>query len=219
MSSHTEQRPHTTGPTPTADDITVAIPRPVGPWGAQPPFAAQAPRAAAPGWPAPAPWTVPPAGMGPIGSGTPAPARSGMRAGWVVIAVVAAIAAVVLIGTVAANSRTMTVPGTVTVYGMSGYVSPGSSCTNSAVSGTPVTIYNAAGELVGTTSLTGYGIARNTWSSYYYGYSDSCEYSFTISDVAASGDYFRVKAGSGTGDGVGFSRAQLESSGAGITIR
>jgi len=218
MSSSTEQRPHTTGPTPTADDITVAIPRPVGPWGAQSPFASQAPRASAPGWPAPAPWTVPPAGMAPLGPGVPVPARSGMRWGWVVIAVVAAIAAVMLIGTVAANNRTLTVSGTVTIYGMSGYVSPGSGCTSTRASGMPVMIYNAAGSLVGSTSLTGTGIARNTWSSSYYGYSDSCEYAFTISDVAASDDY-RVTTGSSSGDGVGFSREQIESSGADITLR
>jgi hypothetical protein len=120
---------------------------------------------------------------------------------------------------VAANNRTLTVSGTVTIYGMSGYVSPGSGCTSTRASGMPVMIYYAAGSLVGSTSLTGTGIARNTWSSsYYYGYSDSCEYAFTISDVAASDDY-RVTTGSGSGDGVGFSREQIESSGADITLR
>lgn len=216
MSSSTEQRPHTTGPTPTAEETTVAIPRPTGPW-TPPYYAPPAPHPTAHGRPAPSSWSMPPAGPGPIGPGTPT--RPGMRWGWVVIAIVAAIAAVMLIGTVASNSRTMTVTGTVTVYGMSGYVSPGSSCTGSAVHGTSVTIYDASGDLVGATSLTGYGIARNTWSTSYYGYSDSCEYSFTMPDVAATGDYFRVKAGSGAGDGVGFSREQIESSGADITLR
>lgn len=217
MSNSTEQRLHTTEPTPTAEETTVAIPRPTGPWA--PPRAAPFVPPAHPGRPAPSPWSVPPAGLGPIGPGMSTPARSGMRWGWVVIAVIAAIAAVTLIGTVASNSRTMTVTGTVTVYGMSGYVSPGSSCTGSVVNGTSVTIYDASGDLVGTTSLTGYGIARNTWSTSYYGYSDSCEYSFTMPEVAATGDYFRVKAGSGAGDGVGFSREQIESSGADITLR
>lgn len=211
MSSSTEQRPHTTGPTPTADDITEAIPRPVGPWGAQAPLASRAPRAAAPGWPAPAPWTVPPAGMAPLGPGVPPPARSGMRWGWVVIAVVAAIAAVMLIGTVAANNRAITVTGTVAVAG-SGYLTPGTYCSMNSAVGLPVTVYDASGELVGTTTLSGSsGVARNTWSSSYYGYADSCEFSFTISDVAATADHYRVKIGSGSGDGVGYSRQQLES--------
>lgn len=140
-----------------------------------------------------------------------------MRAGWVVIAIVAAIAAVALIGTVAAN-RTFTVTGSVTIYGMYGAVSPGSSCSNTAVNGMPVTIYDSAGDLVGTATLTGYGTARNTWSTYSYGYADSCAYAFSIADVAAS-DHYRVTAGSNAGDGVGFTREQLETSGAHITRR
>lgn len=229
MSSGTEQRPHTTGPTPSAEETTTAMPRPAGPWlpPRPAPFAPPTGYATAPGRTTPpgyAPWStppvaMPPAGLAPMGPAAPIPpARPGTRWGWVVLAIVAAVAAVALVGTVAASNRAMTVNGTVTVYGMYGYVTPGSSCSSTSVNGTPVSIYNATGGLVGTATLTGYGTARNTWSTYSYGYADSCEYTFTIADVAAS-DHYRVKAGSGTGDGVGFTREQIESGGADITYR
>lgn len=215
MSSATEHRPQT-GPRYAADDTTVAMPRPTGPFGPPPAPMPQGPNA----WAAPAPgWSAPPAGLGPVAPAGPAHdvPRQGLRWGWIVIAVVAAIAAVALIGTVAASSRSMDVHGTVTIYGMSGYVTPGSGCTSTLAYGMPVTIYDASGDIVGTTSLTGSGIARTTWSSY-SSYADSCEYAFTVSDVAATDDHYRVKAGSGLNDGVGFSREQLES-GANVTLR
>ena len=102
---------------------------------------------------------------------------------------------------------------------MYGYVTPGSSCTGTIANGMPVTIYDAAGTLVGATTLTGHGVARNTWNTTSYGYADSCEYSFSVGGIAASADHYRVKAGSAAGDGVGFSREQLESTGAQVTYR
>ncbi|MDD7941988.1 hypothetical protein PHK61_26585 [Actinomycetospora lutea] len=217
MSSGTEQRPHTTGPAPLAEETNAAMPRPTGPW--TPPQRAPFPPPAA-AWAPPPAWSLPPAGLGPHPPGVPAPpARSGTRWGWIVLGIVAAIAAVVLIGTVAANNRTMTVNGTVTIYGMSGYVTPGSGCTGTVASGMPVTLYDASGSVVGTATLTGSGIAANTWSTYTSGYADSCSYAFTMTDVAATDDHYRVKAGSASGDGVGFSREQLETSGAHVTYR
>ncbi|MEJ2862398.1 hypothetical protein [Actinomycetospora flava] len=220
MSSGIEQRPHTTGPTSVADDTTAAMARPTGPWSPPrpAPFAPPVGNAMVPGYPAP--WSMPPAGLGPVAPGVPMPpARSGMRWGWIVIAIVAAIAAVVLVGTVAANNRTMTVSGTVTIWGMSGYVSPGSGCTGAAATGMPVTLYNATGNVVGTATLSGSGIAANTWSTYAYGYADSCSYSFTMNDVSAADDFYRIKAGSAGGDGVSYSREQLETNGAHVTYR
>jgi hypothetical protein len=216
MSSGTDQRPRTTVPASVAEETTVAMPRPVGPWTPPRP----APFARPPARPATPAWSLPPAGLGPVAAGFPAPPpRSGMRWGWFVIAIVAAIAAVALIGTVAANNRTMTVNGTVTIYGMSGYVTPGSGCTGTLASGMPVTLYDASGSVVGTATLTGSGIATDTWSTYTSGYADSCSYSFTMTDVAATDDHYRVKAGSASGDGVGFTREQLETSGAHVTYR
>jgi len=211
MSSGTEQRPHTTGPTPMADDTTVAMPRPTGPWPPQPsPFV---PPAAA--W-APAPvWSMPPARLGPM---APVPPRSGMRWGWIVLAIVAAIAAVVLVGTVAANNRTMTVNGSVAVGGWS-YMTPGSGCTMTSAQGMPVTLYDATGKVVGTATLGTSGIARNTWNTSSYGYADSCAFSFTMNDVDASHDYYLLKSGNAGGDRVSFSRSQLETSGAHVTYR
>lgn len=216
MSSGTEQRPHTTGPAPLAEETTMATPRPTGPWTPPRPT----PFAGPPVRPALPAWSVPPAGLGPVAAGFAAPPpRSGTRWGWIVIAIVAAIAAVALIGTVAANNRTMTVHGTVTIYGMSGYVTPGSGCTGALASGMPVTLYDASGSVVGTATLTGSGSAANTWSTYTYGYADSCSYSFTMTGVAATDDHYRVKAGSASGDGVGFTREQLETSSAHVTYR
>ncbi|MDD7966799.1 hypothetical protein [Actinomycetospora lemnae] len=220
MSSDTEPRPQAGPPRASEDAPTTAIPRPTGPWTPSPVVLGppRGPHGPQPMWQGRPPlWSVPPAGLGTAAPMPTPPARSGMRAGWVVIAIVAAIAAVALIGTVAAN-RTMTVTGSVTIYGMYGAVSPGSSCSNTAVTGMPVTIHDAAGDLVGTATLTGYGTARNTWSSYSYGYADSCQYAFTMSDVAAS-DHYLVKSGRSNGDGVGFTREEIESNGAHITLR
>lgn len=221
MSNDTEFRPQA-GPRHASDGATTtAIPRPTGPWTPSPvvlgpPRGAQGPQ---PMWQGRPPmWSVPPAGLGPVAPGVPTPSsRPRLRAGWVVIAIVAAIAAVALIGTVAAN-RTMTVTGSVAVYGW-GTLTPGTACSINSAEGMPVTIYDAVGQLVGTTTLRGGGIAQDTWNSSSYGYADSCVYSFTISDVDATNDWYRVKSGSDSGDGVGFSREQLETSGAHITRR
>jgi hypothetical protein len=164
---------------------------------------------------------VPPAGLGWSGYGWAAPqaappGRSGMRWGWIVLGVVAAVVAVAIIGSVARQTSKMTINGSVTVYGAA--AQSGAACQNTSMTGKPISIFGSNGDLVGTTSLTGYGVAVNQWNvSSYANYADSCRFSFTLTDVTAADDYYRVTTGSDVSDSVGFSKEQLEASGANIT--
>jgi hypothetical protein len=140
-----------------------------------------------------------------------------MRWGWIVLGVVAAIVAVAIIGTVAQKTAKMTINGSVTVYGNSSLMTPGAGCQNLSLTGKPVSIYGSDGDLVGTSSLTGSGTAVNEWNTYSSGYADACRFSFTLTNVSAADDYYTVTLGSDRSSGVGFSKEQLQSSGAQIT--
>lgn len=163
----------------------------------------------------------PPAGLPPLGwpgHGAPAPQpRSGMRWGWIVLGVVAAIVAVAIIGTVAQRTARMTVNGSVTVYGMNTLMAPGTACQNPSMIGRPVSIFGSNGDLVGTSSLTGSGTAVDQWSSYSSGYADACDYTFTFANVTSADDFYTVTVGTDAAQGVGFSKDQLQRSGANIT--
>jgi hypothetical protein len=165
---------------------------------------------------------MPPAGMPPVaaqGYAWPAPPRrTGMRWSWIVLGVVAAIVAVAIIGTVAQKTSKMTINGSAVVYGMSSLMAPGTACTSPAMTGKPVSIFGSNGDLVGTSSLTGSGVAVNQWNTYSGGYADACQYSFTLTDVTASDDYYRVTLGADISNSVGFSKEQLQASGANITM-
>ncbi|MCD2196223.1 hypothetical protein LQ327_22880 [Actinomycetospora endophytica] len=164
---------------------------------------------------------VPPAGLPPMGwqgYGAPTPQRrSGMRWGWIVLGVVLAIVAVAIIGTVAQKTSKMTINGSVTVYGMNGVVMPGSACENPSMRGKPVSIFGSNGDLVGTSSLTGSGTALDQWNTYSSGYADACQYSFTFTNVSGADDFYTVAVGTSAGQGVGFSKEQLQTSGAQVT--
>ncbi|MDL5158927.1 hypothetical protein [Actinomycetospora termitidis] len=180
----------------------------------------------------PAPWAPPagrgvhwnqapghaPAGLAPAWAGMPpaAPPRR-PRWGWIVLGIVGVIAALGLVGTLVVANQPMTVQGSVTVYGMNGVVSPGSSCSNTYLTGRPVSIFGADGSLVGTSSITGYGTAVNQWSTYSSGYADACVYSFTVADVPAGEKSYRVTLGTDISNSVGFTEDQL-SRGAHITM-
>ncbi|RZT89140.1 hypothetical protein EV383_6099 [Pseudonocardia sediminis] len=171
-----------------------------------------------------APYALPgghPAGLGP-GYGPPPTAGwgspQGMRWGWIAIGIVGAILVVAMLGSLASGA-TMTVPGTVTLASSSTSVTSSSSCSGLGFMsyvdyGAPVTIYDANGTLVGSGSL---GSGTPSSSSGYYYYSD-CIFSFTLDDVPADSEFYRIKIGSGNGDGVPFSAAQLRSGGAHLTI-
>ena len=163
----------------------------------------------------------PPAGLPPMGwqvYGPPTPPRrSGMRWGWIVLGVVAAIVAVAIIGSVAQKTAKMTINGSVTVYGMSTLTTPGQACQNPSMTGRPVSIFGSNGDLVGTSSLVGSGTAVDQWNTYSYGYADACQFSFTFTGVTSADDYYTVAVGSDRSKGVGFSKEQLQTSGANIT--
>ncbi len=164
----------------------------------------------------------PPAGLPAMGwqvYGPPTPPRrSGMRWGWIVLGVVAAIVAVAIIGTVAQKTAKMTINGSVVAYGY-GSLTPGSGCSMRSMAGKPISIFGSNGDLVGTTTLSGDdGVAVNEWNTSTYGnYADGCRFTFTLAGVSAADDYYTVAVGSDRTVGVGFSKEQLQTSGANIT--
>lgn len=170
-----------------------------------------------------APWPVgaPPAGaFGVIAPArAPEPTRPGLRWGWLAIGVVAAVLAVAGLASFAAAHSTMTVQGTVALYGY-GTATVGGACSQPMAQGMPVTVYDASGSLVGTATLSGTGVGRDTWNTYYSSsYADSCEYTFSVPDVTTSSSHYRVKVGSGANDGVGFSLDQLRTGSIATTLR
>lgn len=143
---------------------------------------------------------------------------SGMRWGWVVIGVVGAVLAAALLVAVAAAHQTMTVRGSVTLHVTWSTVAAGDSCSGAGSyswlqPGTSVTISDANGKIVGTTTLRS-GTAFATGRSYYG--ADTCVFPFTLNDVPAGDDFYRVGAGNLSADGVPFTAAQLRTSGATI---
>ena len=74
-------------------------------------------------------------------------ARPGMRWGWLALGLAGAVLAVATLVAFAGAHATKDVTGTVTVYSMSGYVSPGAGCENSSYQGAPVSIYDADNRL------------------------------------------------------------------------
>lgn len=77
-----------------------------------------------------------------------------------------------------------------------------------------MTITDANGEIVGADVLgDGTSGAGTSWSDY----SSTCTFSFSIDDVAARDDFYRIAVGSGATGGVPFSRAQLEDGPVSIT--
>jgi hypothetical protein len=157
----------------------------------------------------------PPAGLGWGVPATPAVPPSRPRWGWIVVGVLAFLAVIGLLATVVSAHRTMTVQGSVTAAGY-GTLTPGEGCSMTSMQGRPVSIFGADGTLVGTTSLPTYGIAVREWNTY-SSYADGCRFDITFTDVAARDDYYRVGVGTDPTNAVGFSRDQLESSGANIT--
>lgn len=140
---------------------------------------------------------------------------SGMRWGWVVVGAVLAAA---LLVAVAAAHQTMAVRGSVTLHVTWSTVAAGDSCSGAGSyswlqPGTSVTISDANGKIVGTSTLRS-GTAFATGRSYYG--ADTCVFPFTLNDVPAGDDFYRVGVGNLSSDGVPFTAAQLRTSGATI---
>lgn len=187
--------------------MTNTVDRPV-PWSGRGPWTP----------PQPPPWATVPAGFGPVPvTSWTLPPRPAPRRGWVVLAVVGAVLLVALLGSAVAAQRTMDVTGTVSITGAAGTVAPFSACGGAGYlgwldSGTPVSIRDGEGAVVGTGSL-GPGVSGPAgWS----GWSDSCTFAFSVDDVPAGSEYYRVTVGSDTSETL-FSRSELQASGAHIT--
>ena len=179
----------------------------------------------APAVPPAGPWPAagPPFGPGamPAGFGGAPARRAPMRWGWIVIGVVAAVLAVTLVGSFVAAQRTMTVQGTVTLHVTWSTVTSGMSCDGTGAfswigPGTSVTISDAKGAIVGTTTLSS-GTAYTSGSSSYGAYADTCVLPFRLTDVPAGDDFYRVGVGNVGSDGVTFSADQLRTTGATIS--
>jgi hypothetical protein len=112
----------------------------------------------------------------------------------------------------------MTISGSVVASGY-GTLTPGSGCSMTSMEGKSISIFGSDGTLVGTTMLNGTdGVAVNQWNTYSYGnYADGCRFTFTLTNVSAADDYYTVAVGNDASKGVGFSKDQLQSSGAQIT--
>jgi hypothetical protein len=184
-----------------------------------------------------APYLPPPAGVqqpippavplwqGPVPPfGPPRPGGPPKRTpwGWIIGGIAGGfvlLVVLILVAVVALVPRTMTVNGSVVVGGR-GTLQPGMGCEMTSAAGRPVSIFGSDGRLVGSTSLTGTnGIAVNQWNSAQPGLADGCQFPFTLSGVDAEDTFYRVTLGSDIDNSVGFSRQQLETSGAHITYR
>jgi hypothetical protein len=146
---------------------------------------------------------------------------AGMGWGRIAVGVIAALLAVTLL-TVFASHRTMTVRGSVTVHNPWGNPTLGGSCTGADAyswlkPGASVTISDVNGKIVGTTTLAG-GTPRVSGGSNYGNYADNCVFPFTLTDVPAGGDFYRVSVGNASTNGVTFTADELRTSGATVFV-
>jgi hypothetical protein len=137
-------------------------------------------------------------------------------------AVVVAVLAVTLLGAFAVAYRTMTVHGSVTVHSPWGNLDVGGSCKGAGAyswlkPGTSVTVSDATNKIVATTTL-GSGTPRISGGSNYGNYADNCVFPFTLTDVPATGDVYRVSVGDISANGVTLTTDELRTSGATIFI-
>lgn len=203
-----------TEPEVRTDTATPAIPRPREPE-ERAPWSPDVPAPRGIRWldePAPASGAAtrdaPPAGL------TTAP---GPRPRWGLIA--ATVGVVLLIvgvlavgGVVAVTHRTMTVQGSLVVAGR-GPVAPGGSCSVTTMPGRSVSIFGDDGGVVGSAALPSEGTAVDQGHSA-SPWADACRFAFTVPDVPASEDSYRVGLDGDSGDTVPFSHDELASTGA-----
>ncbi|HEY2225176.1 hypothetical protein [Actinomycetospora sp.] len=142
------------------------------------------------------------------------------RPRWLLIAltigmVLAVVGVVAVVGIVAGTHRTMTVQGSLVVAGR-GPVAPGGGCSVTTMPGHSVSIFGADGAVVGSATLPTSGTAVDQWHSA-SPWADACRYAFTVPDVPASDDSYRVGLDGNASDTVPFSRDELTSTGALLT--
>jgi hypothetical protein len=169
--------------------------------------------------PVPAPRVAEPSADGPASQRL---ISAGSGPSRLVAGVVAAVLAVTLLGAFAVASGTMTVHGSVTVHNPWGNLGVAGSCTGAGAyswlkPGTSVTISDATNTIVSTTTL-GSGTPRISGASNYGNYADNCVFPFTLTDVPATGDAYRVTVGDISANGVTLTTYELRTSGATIFV-
>jgi hypothetical protein len=154
---------------------------------------------------------TPPAGL----AGPPAKrARRGLVA--LTVAVVLVLAGAAVVGGLAVTThRTMAVPGSLVVAGQGALV-PGASCSVARMPGRSVTVFDDDGRVVASASLPTTGTAIDQWHTA-PPWADACRFSFTIGDVTAGEDSYRVGLDGDPSDTVGFSHDELTTTGAQLT--
>jgi hypothetical protein len=147
---------------------------------------------------------------------------AGKRPRWTGIGVVGAVLVVTLLVAFVAAHQTMTVQGSVTVHDPWGTLRTGDSCTGAGADswlhpGTTVTISDATGTIVATTTLAG-GTPLASGGSNYGNYADNCVFPFTLSNVSATAGSYRVGVGSAPASGITFTADELRRNGAKIFV-
>ncbi len=156
---------------------------------------------------------APPAGLADADLSPHRPRRARIALAIGVVLVVVATAAV--IGIVAMTHRTMTVQGSLVVAGRGALV-PGVPCSVTAMPGRTVTVFGSAGTVLGSAPLSTGGTAVDQWHLAVPD-ADACRFSFTVPDVPASDDSYRVGLDGNASDTVAFTREELTTSGAQLT--
>lgn len=118
-------------------------------------------------------------------------------------------------GVVTGPPPTMTVPGTLTVAGVS-LPFPGESCFPESSAGA-VTIFSTDGTVIGSAPLTAVGVALDRWQTRTPA-ADACRVPFTVTGVPSDQAHYRVGLDGDFSDTVGFSHDDLATTGAQITV-
>lgn len=144
----------------------------------------------------------------------------GPRPRWGLIAatvgvVLLLVGVLAVVGVVAVTHRTMTVQGSIVVAGR-GALAPGAGCSVTSMPGRSVSIFGGDGGVVASAALPTVGTALDQWHTASPG-ADACRFAFTVPDVPASEDSYRVGLDGNPTDTVPFSHDELTSTGAQLT--
>jgi hypothetical protein len=147
---------------------------------------------------------APPAGLDALPAHRPRWALIALTIG-VVLVVVGVVA---VVGIVTLAHRTMTVQGSLVVAGRGGALVPGATCSVSRMPGRSVSIFGPDGSVVASAPLSTGGTATDQWHTA-FPYADACRFAFTVTDVPASDDSYRVGLDGNPSDTVPFTRDEL----------